>query len=157
MSDLGYSTTEARCGRLPSRVRWIWWPSVIGKHKFPSLMTPCHAPGVTCLPPDEFPLIPLCCYCWYLTPSIVGIVVCVGTPFCLGPAPNPYLCSTILSLYTQPSVSYIVKTSMSECITRSISLLTHVLVSSCNNVSRGTEMMPLQPAYIVWALKNMVH
>ena len=148
MSDLSYSRTETRCGRLPSRVRWIWRPSVIGKHKFPSLMTPWHAPGVTCLPPDEFPLTPLCCYCWYLTPSIVGtyIVVRVGTPFCLGPAPNPHLCSAILSLYAQSSVSCIVKNPMSECVTHSISLLTHVLVSCCNNVSRGTEMMPLQIA-----------
>ena len=120
MSDHGYSTSETRCGRLPSRVRWIWRPSVIGKHKFPSLMTPCHAPGVTCLPPDEFPLIrpslllllvSNSLYCWY-------IVVYIETTFCLGHAPNLYLCSAILSLYAQPSVSCIVKNSMSEGVTR---------------------------------------
>ena len=146
MPDLGYSAAEARCGRVPSSVlQWTCQPSVIGKHKLPSLMTPCLAPGVTCLPPDEFPLI---------RPSLLLLLVynslyCRYSGICrdfLLPraCPNSYLCSTIISLYAQPSVSYIVKKSfaMSECVTHSISLLTHVLVSSCNNVSRPTEMMP---------------
>ena len=44
---------------------------------------------------------------------------------------------------------------MSEYLTHGINLLTHVLVSGCNNVSRQTENVGT-PDRLEWALNNMV-